>query len=250
MVVWERFGSPEPVEGQPRLKSIEFLTIKNFLNLRILKVKFLHFVIKYFLAKPQSPQRESIRFILAPLRLCESAEGGSVPVYPGWGLFNLDNTRFLHYYSPMEKAEDIQKQLRELFATQSLAVLATHNEEQPYASLVAFVATDDLNHIYFVTPKTTRKFANLAADGRVALLINNSTNNSADFHRAIAVTAVGDADEMTGPDRERQLSHYLAKHPYLDEFAKSPTCALVRVTVRSYFLVKNFQKVLEYHIVK
>ena len=23
--VWERFGSPEPVEGQPRLKSIEFL---------------------------------------------------------------------------------------------------------------------------------------------------------------------------------------------------------------------------------
>ena len=100
----------------------------------------------------------------------------------------------------MEKAEDIQKQLRELFATQSLAVLATHNEEQPYASLVAFVATDDLKHIYFVTPKTTRKFANLAADGRVALLINSSTNQSSDFHQAIAVTAVGDAEEI---DRDR-----------------------------------------------
>jgi len=148
----------------------------------------------------------------------------------------------------MEKAEEIQKHLRDLFTSQSLAVLATQNEAQPYASLVAFVATDDLKHIYFVTPRTTRKFANLAADGRVAVLINNSTNQSADFHQAISVTAVGDAQEMNGPEREQQLSHYLAKHPYLDEFAKSPTCALVRVTARSYYLVKNFQKVMEYHL--
>jgi len=150
----------------------------------------------------------------------------------------------------MEKAEDIQKHLRDLFNSQNLAVLATQNEDQPYASLVAFVATEDLEHFYFVTPKTTRKFANLTADGRVAVLINNTTNQSADFHQAIAVTAVGDAVEITGPDREQQLLPYLAKHPYLEEFARSPTCALVRVTVRSYYLVKNFQKVLEYHLIK
>lgn len=150
----------------------------------------------------------------------------------------------------MKKSEDIQKLLRELFASQNLAVLATHSQQQPYASLVAFVASEDLRHIYFVTPKTTRKFANLMADGRVAVLINNSTNQSADFHQAIAVTAVGDAEEITGPERERQLTDYLAKHPYLEEFAKSPTCALVRVTARSYYLVRNFQQVLEYHLVK
>jgi nitroimidazol reductase NimA-like FMN-containing flavoprotein (pyridoxamine 5'-phosphate oxidase superfamily) len=150
----------------------------------------------------------------------------------------------------MDKAEDIQKQLKDLFTSQGLAVLATQKEQQPYTSLVAFVATDDLKHLYFVTPKTTRKFANLAADGRVAVLINNSTNNSTDFHLAISVTAVGDAEEISGADRDQQLSHYLAKHPYLEEFAKSPTCALVRVTARSYYLVKNFQKVLEYHLVK
>ena len=149
----------------------------------------------------------------------------------------------------MEKAEDIQKHLRDLFASQNLAVLATQNNEQPYASLVAFFATDDLRHIYFATPRTTRKFANLSADGRVAVLINNSTNQSADFHRAISVTAVGDAEEISGADRDQQLLLYLAKHPYLEEFAKSPTCALVRVAVRSYYLVRNFQKVMEYHLV-
>ncbi|UCD82235.1 MAG: pyridoxamine 5'-phosphate oxidase family protein [Desulfobacterales bacterium] len=148
----------------------------------------------------------------------------------------------------MEKAEDIQKQIRDLFASQNLAVLATHNNEQPYASLVAFAATDDLKYLYFVTPKTTRKFANLTINPRIALLVNSSTNRAADFHQAISVTAVGSADEISGADREQWLPLYLAKHPHLVEFAQSPTCALVRVTARSYYLVKNFQKVLEFHL--
>jgi nitroimidazol reductase NimA-like FMN-containing flavoprotein (pyridoxamine 5'-phosphate oxidase superfamily) len=148
----------------------------------------------------------------------------------------------------MEKAEDIQKHIRDLFASQKLAVLATHSQEQPYASLVAFAAGDDLKYLFFVTPKTTRKFANLKNNSRVAVLINSSTNQADDFHRAISVTAVGDAGEVSAADRGRILPVYLAKHPYLEDFAKSPTCALVRVTVRSYYLVKNFQKVLEFHL--
>ena len=150
----------------------------------------------------------------------------------------------------MDKTQDIQKQLRDLFASQNLAVLATHNSDQPYASLVAFVATEDLKHIYFATPKSTRKFANLAANARVALLVNSSTNQVADFHEAIAVTAVGRAQEVSDADRDRLLALYLAKHPYLVDFARSPTCALVRVTAKSYYLVRNFQNVLEFHIVK
>jgi nitroimidazol reductase NimA-like FMN-containing flavoprotein (pyridoxamine 5'-phosphate oxidase superfamily) len=150
----------------------------------------------------------------------------------------------------MEKTEDIQNHIRDLFASQNLAVLATHNLEQPYASLVAFVAAEDLKHIYFATAKTTRKFANLTANARVALLINSSTNQVADFHEAIAVTAVGRAQEVRDADRDRLLALYLAKHPYLVDFARSPTCALVRVTVKSYYLVRNFQNVLEFHIVK
>jgi nitroimidazol reductase NimA-like FMN-containing flavoprotein (pyridoxamine 5'-phosphate oxidase superfamily) len=53
-------------------------------------------------------------------------------------------------------------------------VLSTQQQGQPYASLVAFVACDDLRHIYFVTPKTTRKFANLTANPSAAFIVNNS----------------------------------------------------------------------------
>jgi nitroimidazol reductase NimA-like FMN-containing flavoprotein (pyridoxamine 5'-phosphate oxidase superfamily) len=150
----------------------------------------------------------------------------------------------------MEKDEKIYAAIRDLFASQGLAVLSTQQRGQPYASLVAFVASDDLKHIYFVTPKTTRKFANLTASPSVAFIVNNSMNQDSDFHKAIAVTGVGQAEEISGPQRKDILKHYLEKHPHLEDFARSPTCGLVRVTVKSYYMVKNFQNVMELHLSK
>ena len=148
----------------------------------------------------------------------------------------------------MEANEQFRKLLEELFGSQSLAALSTHHDGQPYASLVAFYADEDLKHIYFVTPKTTRKYANLTADNRVAIMVNSATNQIADFHRAISVTAVGKAKDVADADKERILTQYLAKHPYLEDFVRSPTCALVGVAVESYFMVKNFQHVMELHL--
>jgi nitroimidazol reductase NimA-like FMN-containing flavoprotein (pyridoxamine 5'-phosphate oxidase superfamily) len=148
----------------------------------------------------------------------------------------------------MDTKEQLRERLAELFNSQSLAALSTHNAGQPYASLVAFYAATDLKHIYFATPRTTRKYANLTADNRVAVMVNSSTNETSDFHRAISVTAIGRAQETVGPDKQTILHHYLSKHPHLDDFVRSPTCALVDVSVSSYFLVKNFQNVMELHL--
>ena len=148
----------------------------------------------------------------------------------------------------METNQQFRKRLEALFHSQNLAVLSTQHAGQPYASLVAFDAAKDFKYLYFVTQNTTRKFANLTADNRVALLINSSTNQTSDFHRAISVTAVGRAEEVTGPRKKRILGQYLAKHPHLEDFVRSPTSALVRVAVTSYYMVKNFQHVMELHL--
>ncbi len=148
----------------------------------------------------------------------------------------------------METSAEIQNRLRNLFESQKLAVLATQTGGQPYASLVAFVATDDLRHIFFVTARTTRKFSNLTSDSRVAVLINSSINQESDFHDAVAITVTGIAEEVMDPERQDILKLYLSKHPYLEDFAKSPSCALVRVAARSYYMVQNFQNVMEFHI--
>jgi nitroimidazol reductase NimA-like FMN-containing flavoprotein (pyridoxamine 5'-phosphate oxidase superfamily) len=150
--------------------------------------------------------------------------------------------------SSMVSNRQFLERIAALFQRQKLAVLSTQHAGQPYASLVAFYAAADCKYLYFVTPRTTRKFANLVADNRVALLINSSVNRASDFHRAIAVTAVGKAAEIDDENRELVRVQYLQKHPHLEEFAGSPTSALVRVAVASYYMVKNFQNVMELHL--
>jgi nitroimidazol reductase NimA-like FMN-containing flavoprotein (pyridoxamine 5'-phosphate oxidase superfamily) len=148
----------------------------------------------------------------------------------------------------MAHYQDIKEQIRELFTNQKLAVLSTHHSGQPYANLVAFVGKKDLKEIFFVTSRTTRKFANLSADPRVAILINSSLNMDSDFHEAVSVTAIGNAKEINGSEKDEILRLYLTKHPYLEAFATSPTCAVVGVTITTYVMVKNFQQVMELHI--
>jgi nitroimidazol reductase NimA-like FMN-containing flavoprotein (pyridoxamine 5'-phosphate oxidase superfamily) len=146
-----------------------------------------------------------------------------------------------------KQAEPIKQLLSELFKTQRLAVLATQRAEHPYASLVAFAADKDLRRIYFATPRSTRKFENLSANPHVALLISSSSNDPSDFHRAVAVTVQGRVEPIPENFREEKQQRYLHKHPYLADFVKSPTCAFLCVHVHAYYLVKNFQHVMEYH---
>lgn len=148
----------------------------------------------------------------------------------------------------MEPTEEIRSRLRALCVSQKLAVVSTQSGGQPYASLVAFVASDDLRHIFFVTARTTRKFANLTKDSRVAVLINSSTNQESDFHDAVSITVTGTAEEIGDLERKNILKLYLSKHPYLEDFVQAPSCAVIKIKTRSYYLVQNFQNVMELHI--
>jgi general stress protein 26 len=148
----------------------------------------------------------------------------------------------------MENREILIQQVRELLRSQQLAVLATHNKGQPYASLVAFAATDDLTEIYFATSRSTRKYANLTGDPRVALLVDSRSNQVSDFHRATAATVVGEAKEVDQSERDPIGQVYLSKHPHLKDFVRSPSCALLKIKAKTYYLVSTFQNVMELHI--
>ncbi len=145
----------------------------------------------------------------------------------------------------MAESDTITERLRQLFGTQRLGVLASQNEGQPHTSLIAFAATADLRHLVFATTRATRKYANLRADARVALLVDNRSNRDADFRAAMAVTAYGRALELSGAGRDGYLELYLGKHPHLREFANAPSCALVVIAVRTYAVVERFQHVIE-----
>jgi nitroimidazol reductase NimA-like FMN-containing flavoprotein (pyridoxamine 5'-phosphate oxidase superfamily) len=150
--------------------------------------------------------------------------------------------------STLSDEADLKALIRELFSSQRLAVLGTQCEGQPYANLVAFVASDDLKCIFFVTARATRKYSNIHADSRVAILIDSRSNRDSDFSLAAAVTATGRAGEVAELEREEVLAIYSAKHPMLEDFVRSPSCAVLRIQVDTYYLVRRFQNVMELHV--
>jgi heme iron utilization protein len=145
--------------------------------------------------------------------------------------------------------DELEQLLRKLFSDQLLAVLGTQSESGPYGSLVAFYATDDLKHLLFPTARSTRKYDNFTRTPQVAMVIDNRSNRAGDFHEAIAVTAVGTVREVGDLEKEQFKTLYLAKHPSLFDFIQSPTCALLKIEVGTYYIVRQFQQVTELHII-
>jgi nitroimidazol reductase NimA-like FMN-containing flavoprotein (pyridoxamine 5'-phosphate oxidase superfamily) len=143
----------------------------------------------------------------------------------------------------------IKTELQDLFQHQKLGVLATVGDtSEPYVSLVAFAATADSRELIFATTRTSRKFANLQADPRAALLIDSRTHQESDFHLGQALSATGTVIELSGPEKHSRLQLFLTKHPHLREFVQSPSCALMSMHVQVYNLVSKFQKVIEYRL--
>ncbi len=148
----------------------------------------------------------------------------------------------------MSDTHSPMKVLRELLDSQLLGVLGTHHAGEPYTSLVGFAASPDLTTLLFATGRSTRKLTNLEADARASMLIDNRTNSAADFTEASAATAVGVVEEVGPSDRGRFDEVFLSKHPHLESFVNSPSCAALRMRVSVYMVVSRFQHVIELHV--
>ena len=148
----------------------------------------------------------------------------------------------------LKDLKTVRKDLKDLLESQPLAVLATQNKGIPYANLVAFAFSDDLKCLFFATTRATRKYANLTADDRVAMLVDNRSNQPSDFRQAKAVTVTGRAEEIDKKREKKFLDIYLTRHPHLEEFVTAPSCAFLRIAVDTYYLVTRFQDVIEIHV--
>jgi general stress protein 26 len=102
-----------------------------------------------------------------------------------------------------------------------LAIEASHDPSRgPQAAVVGFAVSDDLE-IVFDTLTTSRKYRNLMADPRIALVIGWD-------HEATAQVE-GIVDIPTGDERERIRACYFAVYPDGRERMKSPDLVHIRV---------------------
>ena len=147
----------------------------------------------------------------------------------------------------MKTTEEISELVRSILASQRFAVVATQSEGQPYSNLVAFTEADNLRSLLFVTSRHTKKYSNTIANKRVAVLVDNRTNQPADLNSAIAITALGTIEEIAPDYRGYFSGIYLSKHPHLEDFLRKPSNALMRVVVTDY-IIASFEIVRHLHI--
>lgn len=147
----------------------------------------------------------------------------------------------------MDRRATLRMELQRVLGGQRYLVLATESGGQPYTNLMAFAVSDDLCFLTLLTDRRTRKFATLTANRRVALFFDDRENVGTDTRDALAVTAIGEAEEVAGSEAARLRAAFTARHPTLADFAQAPDCAVVRVRVGVYHVVSHFEEVREWY---
>ena len=126
-------------------------------------------------------------------------------------------------------------------------VLCTQSQSQPYGSLVALAATEDLTSFVFSTPIATRKYRLLSECNQVALVIDSRSGAPVELMQVEAVTATGRAHLVpSGPDFAQWANLLIERHPYLAAFVRAESSALFRIEVNCYFHVCRFQEVQQW----
>lgn len=127
------------------------------------------------------------------------------------------------------------KDCLDLLLSQGLLVLATTSQGVPHASLMAYVAAPDGREVLMATLPGTRKWANLAANPEVSLLVDDRSR-AADIPGLRALTVAGTFVPAQG-DAERDLLRRLAAaHPHLEAITSAPQARAIRVQVRTFQL--------------
>jgi len=148
----------------------------------------------------------------------------------------------LKYHSQRDTEEDSHSLINHVLESQKLGVFASDKQGLPYTTLVAFIHSPDLMHIYFATYKDTRKYENIQKNPKVSILIDDRENKSSDFYKATAITAEGVAETLDPPFSTLK-EKFLNKHPHLADFINSRSARMIRIKVKKYNVVGRFQNV-------
>jgi nitroimidazol reductase NimA-like FMN-containing flavoprotein (pyridoxamine 5'-phosphate oxidase superfamily) len=141
-------------------------------------------------------------------------------------------------------SETSREGIRRLIEDQSFCVLCTQGQSQPYGSLIAFVSSEDLKHIYFTTSVATRKYRLLIGCDRAALLIDNRNRHPDSLMDVAALTVTGRTRHLkAGQAYKEGITLLTQRHPYLKSFIRSETTALFRFNVNRYLYVTRFREV-------
>jgi heme iron utilization protein len=137
----------------------------------------------------------------------------------------------------------IKKYIEDIFRISRFAVLATEGEGQPHASLIAITPIEGYRKLIFATYRNTRKYHNLAHNGKVAVLVESIDISRSGLQESFVLTAFGHVEEMETEEKNIAFNAHLERHPELLSFMQAEDCSLVRIRVDTYQVVRGIDDV-------
>ena len=136
----------------------------------------------------------------------------------------------------------MHEEIERVIQQKDICVLATVSENEPYCSLMNYVASDDCREIYMVTQKSTQKYRNLNANHSVSLLVDTREEYPGPRRsEGQAITISGVFQKMEDENKkERVKSRFLEKHPYLNAFMEDEDSEIICIKVSSFLLLDGF----------
>jgi nitroimidazol reductase NimA-like FMN-containing flavoprotein (pyridoxamine 5'-phosphate oxidase superfamily) len=128
----------------------------------------------------------------------------------------------------MEQAQ--REKLNALLAQQHLALIATHGEEWPTATLQAFAETPELD-ILFIMIDSAEKYLNLIKSPKVTVFIDDRHNletSNLDITRA-AIQGVAEDIPFASEAAAPLKALFLKKNPFEEPYFGHPALRLVRI---------------------
>jgi nitroimidazol reductase NimA-like FMN-containing flavoprotein (pyridoxamine 5'-phosphate oxidase superfamily) len=143
----------------------------------------------------------------------------------------------------MSSFTEIKTYIEDVFKICRLAVLATEGDGQPYASLIAVTPMEGFRKLIFATYRKTRKYQNLTNNSKVAVLVESIDMKSSGLKGSIVLTAFGHAEEIDIAENKMVFNAHLERHPEFLSFLQAEDCALVRIKVDTYQVVRGIDDV-------
>jgi len=137
----------------------------------------------------------------------------------------------------------IKTYIEDIFKSSRFAVLATEGDGQPHASLIAVTPTEGYRKLIFATYRNTRKYQNLAHNGKVAVLVESIDIKRTGLKESFVLTAFGHVEEIEAEENKMVFEAHLERHPELLSFMQSEDCALIRIKVDRYQVVRGIDDV-------
>ena len=129
--------------------------------------------------------------------------------------------------------------MKQLLKENDMCVLATCSANVPHCSLMAYASNDAGDVIYMVTRRNTRKYANLAGNPHVSLLVDTRSVGGLVGRSGVkALTVAGTFVPVSeAAERRRILQRIVEKHPHLKELVDEPDAEPFAITVQTLLLL-------------